>query len=212
MTERPLFERLVHDLKGPLSPLQTAAYLLRRPELPEERRVELAETIERQSRRMASMIEELGDWVRAQEGRLVHRRRPVEVPMLLDLAVGAVPGCTTQPEVDASLEGAIVDGDEARLVQALTGLLAFSQARGGTAPALHARRDGNDVVIEISDTAETPDDAPALLTSPIPEPFDLGLGLRLVVAAAALRAHAGTITAHALAPGLAFRIALPLAL
>lgn len=211
MSERPLFERLVHDLKGPLSPLQTAAYLLRRPELPEERRVELAETIERQSRRMAGMIEELGDWVRAQEGRLIHRRRPVEVQMLLDLAVGGVPGCITQPDVAPELAGAHVEGDETRLVQAVGSLLTFGQWRGGAAPSLHAWREGRQVLIEVSDAADPPDNAPALLVDPLPEPFDLGLGLRLVIADAIVRAHGGMIDAHALAPGLAFRMALPLA-
>ena len=211
MSERPLFERLVHDLKGPLSPLQTAAYLLRRPELPEERRVELAETIERQSRRMAGMIEELGDWVRAQEGRLIHRHRPVEVQLLLDLAVGGVQGCTTTADVSPELADAHVEGDESRLVQALSSLLAFAQWRTGSAPSLHAWRDGAQVSIEVSDAGDVPDNAPALLTSPLAEPYDLGLGLRLVIADAVIRAHGGAIDAHALAPGLAFRVTLPLA-
>ena len=188
----------MHDLKGPLSPLQTAAYLLRRPELPEERRVELAETIERQSRRMAGMIEELGDWVRSQEGRLVHRRRPVDVQLMLDLAVGGVPGCTTTPDIAPDLADAHVEGDETRLVQALSSLLAFAQWRAGASPTLHARRDGARVAI-------------ALLTAPLAEPYDLGLGLRLVIADATIRAHGGAIEAHALAPGLAFTVTLPLA-
>ncbi|HEY4582268.1 MAG TPA: histidine kinase dimerization/phospho-acceptor domain-containing protein [Lysobacter sp.] len=210
MSERPLFERLVHDLKGPLSPLQTAAYLLRRPELPEERRVELAETIERQSRRMAGMIEELGDWVRAQEGRLVHRLRPVEVQMLLDLAVGSVAGCVTQADVAPELDGAHMEGDEGRLVQALASLLGFAQWRSTQPPALHAWRDGAQVLVEVTDTGEAPEDAAALLAHPLAEPYDLGLGLRLVVADAIVRAHGGMITAHALSPGLSFRVALPL--
>lgn len=210
MSERPLIERLVHDLKGPLSPLQTAAYLLRRPELPEERRMELAETIERQSRRMAGMIDELGDWARAQQGRLVHRRRPVEVQMLMDVAVGGVAGCATEPELAPELAGACVDGDEGRLVQALGSLLGFAQWRSNTPPVLHAWRDGAAAVIEVSDRGETPADAAALLAAPLAEPSDLGLGLRLVVAAAIVRAHGGTLEAHALAPGLAFRMTLPL--
>ncbi|GAB1594873.1 sensor histidine kinase [Lysobacter claricitrinus] len=210
MSDRPLFERLVHDLKGPLSPLQTAAYLLRRPELPAERRVELAETIERQSRRMAGMIEELGDWVRSQENRLVQRMRPVDVQMLLDLAVGAVAGCTTAGDVAPELADRHVLGDESRLQQALSSLLAFAQWRSPIAPGLHAWRDGGQALIEVSDAGETPDDATLLLTDPLPEPNDLGLGLRLVIAEAIVRAHGGTLTAHSLAPGLAFRIALPL--
>lgn len=208
--ERPLFERLVHDLKGPLAPLQTAAYLLRRPELAEERRVELAETIERQSRRMAAMIEELGDWVRAGENRLLLRARPVEVAMWVDLALGGVAGCASVPDVDADVAGATVEGDEGRLVQALGALIAFAQSRDAAPPLLHAMRVGDRVVVEVADRGPTPDDAEALLAAPLPEPWDLGLGLRLVVAAAIVRAHGGTLAAHALAPGLAWRLELPL--
>ncbi|MGY3266251.1 sensor histidine kinase [Lysobacter sp. HA35] len=210
MSDRPLFERLVHDLKGPLSPLQTAAYLLRRPELPQERRVELAETIERQSRRMASMIEELGDWVRSQENRLVQRMRPVDVQMLLDLAVGGVAGCTVTGDAAPELAGHHVLGDESRLQQALSSLIAFSQWHSKASPGLHAWREGDQALIEVSDAGETPDDAAALLTDPLPEPPDLGLGLRLIIAEAIVRSHGGTLTASALSPGLAFRISLPL--
>lgn len=210
MSERPLFERLVHDLKGPLSPLQTAAYLLRRPDLPQERRMELAETVERQSRRMAVMIEELGDWVRANEGRLLTRSRPVEVQMLADLAAGGLCACPIVPEVDGDVAMARVDGDETRLVQALCALLAHAQSRHEAPPRLQATRRGDRVLIEIGDLGPTPDDAGALLTAPLPEPFDLGLGLRLLVAAAIVRAHGGSIEAQALAPGLAWRLELPL--
>ena len=205
-----MFERLVHDLKGPLSPLQTAAYLLRRPELPDERRMELAETIERQSRRMAVMIEELGDWVRAREDRLVQRPRPVEVGMAIDLALGAVPGCTVEPDVAADVVEAQVRADDARLVQALAAMLAHAQSRDAATPALRAWREGDRVQIEVRDAGAVPDDAEALLTAPLPEPYDLGLGLRLVVAEAIARAHGGALVAQPLAPGLAMRMELPL--
>jgi K+-sensing histidine kinase KdpD len=209
--ERPLFERLVHDLKGPLSPLQTAAYLLRRPDLPPERRMELAETVERQSRRMAAMIEELGDWVRAGEGRLLLRSRPVDVAMLVDLAIGGVAGCASVPEMDEGTATAVVEGDEGRLVQALGALIAHAQSRDTAPPLVHAMRRGARVVIEVADRGPTPDDADALLAAPLPEPYDLGLGLRLLVAAAIVRAHGGELVPHALAPGLAWRMELPAA-
>lgn len=210
MNTRPLFERLVHDLKGPLSPLQTAAYLLRRQDLPAERRMELAETVERQSRRMAMMIEELGDWVRANEGRLLMRPGPVDVQMLVDLAVGGVPACASVPELSGDVATARVSGDESRLVQALAALIAHAQSRDEAPPRVHAMRQDGRLVLEVADGGAVPDAPETLLEAPLPEPYDLGLGLRIVVAAAIVRAHGGSIAAHALAPGLAYRVELPL--
>ena len=172
---------------------------------------DLMDGLREREARMAGMIEELGDWVRAQEGRLIHRRRPVEVQQMLDLAVGGVAGCATAPEIAPELVEAHIEGDESRLVQVVGSLLAFAQWRSGTVPALHAWRDGAQAMIEVSDAGETPDDAAALLTAPLAEPYDLGLGLRLIIADAIVRAHGGMLDAHALAPGLAFRLALPLA-
>ena len=206
-----MFERLVHDLKGPLSPLQTAAYLMRRPELTDERRLELAETIERQSRRMAVMIEELGDWVRAREQRLILRHRPVEVSLAIDMAIGAVVGCRTDPEVADDVIDATVHGDDTRLVQALASLLAYAQSRDPRPPRLQASREGERLMIAITDAGPMVDIPGRLLLDPLPEPYDMGLGLRLIVAEAIIREHRGTLAVRPLSPGIAFDIALPLA-
>ena len=70
--DKPWFDRLAHDLRSPLTSLQTAAYLLRTDPGGANSR-ELADIVVRQSQRMARMIEELDDWGRAQQGRLVDR-------------------------------------------------------------------------------------------------------------------------------------------
>lgn len=207
-SERPLFERLVHDLKGPLSPLQTAAYLLRRTELPADKRIELAETVERQARRMAGMIEELGDWVRAREGRLVTRRRPVELAYVVDLALGGVPQLATQPQVDPAARHVQVDGDETRLGQAIGALLAFAAARD-PAPTVRVWVDGGEATVDVMDAGADVGAPEALLSAPLPEPYDQGLGLRLIVADAIAQAHGGRLEANAAAPGVAMRLVLP---
>lgn len=209
-TGRPMFERLVHDLKGPLSPLQTAAYLLRRPELPEEKRIELAETIERQARRMAGMIEELGDWVRGREGRLIHRARPFELGLAIDLAIGAVPGCTADPVLGPGIERAQVDGDDARFVQALATLLGYAQWRGGVTLLTAHAVDGM-AVLQITDAGPPVDMPERLFLDPLPEPYDLGLGLGLIVAEAIVRAHGGSLVARRGHPGLVLELVVPVA-
>lgn len=194
----PLLDRLVHDLKGPLAPLQTAAYLLGRDDLPAERRRELLDTLERQSRRLGQMIDEAGDWVRASEQRLVTRRDACELGLLLDTVVGGIAGCTVEPRVPAELVERVLDADEARLLQMLATLIRHASARDpGRVPELVAAAVPGGVQVTVSDRGSTLDPAAlaALFEQPAPEPADGGLGLRLLIAAAIARAHGGTLVA-----------------
>ncbi|HEY9400556.1 MAG TPA: histidine kinase dimerization/phospho-acceptor domain-containing protein, partial [Luteimonas sp.] len=65
----PWLDRLAHDLRGPLTPLQTAAYLLRSGQVEGERQQELFVLIERQTQVLVRMIEELSDWTRVSQDR-----------------------------------------------------------------------------------------------------------------------------------------------
>ena len=196
----PLLDRLVHDLKGPLSPLQTAAYLLGRDDLPPERRRELLDTLERQSRRLGKMIDEAGDWVRASQQRLVNRRAPCELGLLLDTAVGGIAGCTVEPRVPAALVEQVLTGDEARLLQMLATLIVHASARDPEhSPELVAAAVPGGVRITVSDCGPPLDPAALadVLERPTDQPADGGLGLRLLIASAIARAHDGTLVAEA---------------
>lgn len=198
--EVPLLDRLVHDLKGPLAPLQTAAYLLGRDDLPPERRRELLDTLERQSRRLGQMIEEAGDWVRASQERLVSRHEPCELTLLLDTAIGGIIGCTVEPRVPAELAALVITGDETRLLQMLATLIRNASARDPEhTPALVVASLPDGVRITVSDRGPALDLAAlaGLLEQPHPEPADAGLGLRLLIASAIARAHGGTLVAEA---------------
>lgn len=199
--EVPLLDRLMHDLKGPLAPLQTAAYLLGRDDLPPERRRELLDTLERQARRLGQMIEEAGDWIHASQSLLVRRREQCELTLLLDTAIGGITGCTVEPRVPAELTALVITGDETRLLQMLTTLIRHASARDPAhTPALVVASLPDGVRITVSDRGPALDLAAqaSLLEQPHPEPADAGLGLRLLIADAIVRAHGGTLVA---APG-----------
>ena len=210
-------DRIAHDLRGPLSPLQTAAWLLKgdagRPDpdrLDPERRQELVEIIERQSRRLARMIDELGDWSRAQQGRLLGVRDTCTLPNLVDLAVGAIPGCNIDPYVDNACASLQLDCDQHRLVQAIKSLLEYAIARGGAALSMACDDDTARIDIVVGDVPVDADALPMLLDQPDPAPFDEGLGLRLPLARAIIEAHGGTLCAMPDASGrLCLSCALP---
>lgn len=193
-------DRLAHDLRGPLSPLQTAAYLLKRPDVDAERQRELVDIIDRQSARLSAMVGEMGDWIRAQQQRLVLHREPTPLDMLLELATGPL-GIEVQPTFAPGTAEAMIDGDPQRLVQMLGTLAAFAKARAPMSSL------GIDVTAPDAASVRVRFDAPGedlppamvdeLFIAQQPAPFDDGLGLRLVIARAIAEAHGGALDAAA---------------
>jgi K+-sensing histidine kinase KdpD len=206
----PWLDRLAHDLRGPLAPLQTASYLLQRDDLEPARRRELVVMVERQARRLGGMIDELNDWTRAAQQRLLGPREHCEPSLLLDHALVGSGLAGTAIEEDGSL--ALVDGDPQRLTQLLRTLLEYASARG-TVPAV-ALRSGNGrirIEVRVPGSAPDPEQLATLLQQPQAEPFDEGLGLRLLVARAIAQAHDGELEAVVEDNRLRLRCDLPLA-
>ncbi|SJZ64518.1 sensor histidine kinase [Novilysobacter spongiicola] len=206
-----LLERLAHDLRGPLSPLQTAAYLLRRDDVDPQRQKELLEIIDRQTSRLSGMVQEVSDWMRARKARLVGTKEPLGVPMLVELV------CATRPAVSVdlpeSLDEANVLGDAQRLTQMLGTLLDWAQALDpqGTI-TLRASRDGEVLSLRL---AAPPVEGgmvqlDGLFRMPQAVPFDEGLGMRLLIAREIATAHGGEITGEGGTDGTTVVVRLPL--
>ena len=206
-------ERLAHDLRGPLAPLQTAAYLLRSGELDDARQQELYDLIERQTRRLGGMIDELDDWLRAGQDRLLGTTTLVEPVQLLEVAMTGA-GCAGGEPADIdddSLLAAVV-GDQRRLVQLLRTLLEHAKAHaGGATPRVRVRSKDDRLSIDVLAADGTAGNESALLAQPLPHPGEDSLGLRLLVASAIARAHAGTLEATDDDGRLCLRCTLPLA-
>jgi signal transduction histidine kinase len=203
-------DRLAHDLRSPLAPLQTASYLLQRDDLDPARRQELLAMLERQTRRLASMLDELDDWARAGRGRLLAQRERCELALLLDYATVAS-GIAGTPAEDA---GTIVEveGDPQRLTQLLRILLDYGVARGAAPRLVLSGADGRaQVEARMPGPPPAPEDLSALLERPQPDPFDQGLGLRLLLAREIARAHGGELSAVVEDGALVMRVELPLA-
>ena len=207
-------DRIVHDLRGPLTPLQTAAYLLRRGQVDAARQPELLDVIERQVRQLARMVEELGDWTRAGDGRLLGSREPSEPALLLDYACVGAGQDIPAPLIDDASDGVQVQGDPQRLTQLLSILLGHAVARGnGRAPEVSVQVRGPCLRIDVRDRGPTPDPLllGRLLQEPQSEPYDGGLGLRLLIARAIAEGHAGMLDIAPEHESLCIRCTLPIA-
>lgn len=201
-------DRLAHDLRGPLAPLQTASYLLQRDDLEPARRQELLTLLERQTRRLARMLDELDDWTRAGRGRLLGEREDAELALLLDYALVGSGARDVPVEDDGQV--ALVRGDAQRITQLLRILVDFARARGGVA-SIALRCDDSRAWLELLTAAHgaSAEEADALLATPQRQPYDEGLGLRLLLAREIARAHGGDLAFSAESGALRTTLSLP---
>ncbi len=211
MTPIPWLDRLAHDLRGPLTPLQTAAYLLNSGQVSPDRQDELFALIERQTRQLGRMIDELDDWMRAAQKRLISETESCDPALLLDYARVKCGPSGAGAKVDDRADGALVDGDPVRLTQLLRILIAYSASLANAPPAIALRMIDERLHIDVrAPGAEPPVETVArLLEQPQPEPYDGGLGLQPLIARAIAEAHGGALIAQAEDGGLVLRCELP---
>jgi signal transduction histidine kinase len=194
-TQRPWFDRLAHDLRSPLTSLQTAAYLLRSDPGGSNTK-ELADIVVRQAQRMGKMIEELDDWSRAEQGRLVDATETLDLDGALDMALTSVPGCMLEPtHVGSDANGLVVRADGTRLPQLFRTMLEQVIARDAQSARITIARDGNRAQVTVMDDGPVlaADVRAALLDKPQIPPPDNGLGLRLLIARAIAEGHGGEL-------------------
>jgi signal transduction histidine kinase len=203
-------DRLAHDLRGPLTPLQTAAFLLRSGQVQGDRQQELLGVIERQTQQLARMIDELADWTRMEHDRLLGPREPCEPALLVDYARGGS-ALASAAIVDNQADSLLVEGDPVRLTQLLRILVEYATARGKAPAHITLSPVDGRVRIDVRDAGPPPDAAQLaiLLAEPLAEPFDEGLGLRLLVARAIAEGHGGSLQALADGGHLLLRCELP---
>lgn len=209
----PGLHRLAHDLRGPLSPLQTAVYLLRNSELDEGKREELHVLLDRQVGRLGAMIDELDDWLRAGQDRLLDTTTRIEPVQLLEVAMTRARCAGGEPaDIDDDALLAAVSGDQRRMVQMLRAMLDHARVHGGGAiPVVRVRSDGKQLVVDVIATAGAAENAAMLLEQPVADPGEDSLGLRLLVARAIAQAHGGALEAGEEGGRLRLRCTLPLA-
>ena len=215
-----------HELRTPLAAVRAYAELFDRGARERPDDLERAMTgIQRESRRMGLLVDDLLLLARLDQGRPLERK-PVE---LVDVTSDAVEAARMLDpdrviELDAP-EPVDVEGDRERLRQVLDNLLANVRAHTppGSAAAVHVLARGGEAVVEVADTG------PGLSDDQLEHAFDRfyrgdasrsrdagGAGLGLAIAAAIAESHGGTATVvnagHNGGTGLTVRVAIPLAI
>ena len=236
MTERKRFEEalreadrrkdaflvmLAHELRNPLAAINSAAQLMCRSVEP--RSVAWAgSVVERQVKHLAHMVDDLLDVSRISRGTILLRPERLDPAEPLRQAIEAV-----RPAIEdrgqtlvAKLpdEAMAVALDRTRFEQVVVNLLANASkyTPAGGRVDVTARREGGDLVVEVTDTGVGI--APELI-GPIFQPFvqadqgidrrQGGLGLGLTLARDLARLHGGSLTAESRRPRAGQRLHPP---
>jgi two-component system CheB/CheR fusion protein len=215
---------LSHELRNPLGAVVAATELLKTATR-EEKRATLLQILERQSRQMARLLDDLLDVSRVTQDKIKLRRRPMDLLAVVKEAVEAVRGLMDSRELSFTAQlpaGPLwVQGDPARLQQVHANLLnnaAKYTPRGGRVALEVASKDGEAIIAVRDDGVGIP--APLLDTvfelfvqsSRTLERSDGGLGVGLTLVRKLVHMHDGSVTAHSEGEGKGseFVVRLPL--
>jgi PAS domain S-box-containing protein len=215
-----------HELRTPLTAILGWAHMLRTGQFDGQSTASAFETIERNARAQAQLIEDLLDVSRIITGKLRIDVRPLDPNSFIEAAVEAVrpaaeaKGVRLQKVIDTGL--ASVSGDPVRLQQVVWNLLSNAikfTPRGGRVQ-IRLERVNSHIEIAVSDTGHGID--PGFL----PHVFDRfrqadgtttrhhgGLGLGLAIVRHLVELHGGTVKAESPgeSQGATFTVLLPVA-
>jgi signal transduction histidine kinase/CheY-like chemotaxis protein len=214
---------LGHELRNPLAPILTALELMRLRgdnSLLRER-----EIIERQTRHLSSLVEDLLDVSRIVRGMVQLKKQPVALAEIVARAIETSAPLFEQRRHELVTDvprGVVLDADPDRLTQVFANLLtnAAKYTDPGGRVSISAVLRGGAVVVTVSDTGR------GISADILPRVFDLfvqdqqhidrsrgGLGLGLAIVKNLVGLHGGevSVTSSGLGKGTAFAVSLPAA-
>jgi len=218
---------LAHELRNPLAPISNSIFILKRVDAASEAALRARAVIERQTRHMIRLIDDLLDITRISQGKIRVQSEPLDlvatVRACLEDQSGAVgqAGLTLLQDLPDNIIP--VRGDYTRLCQVVGNLLsnAIKFTDDGGSVRVTLREDGNarQAVLEVLDTGIGMDGA---LLPLLFQPFrqgangfsrtNSGLGLGLALVKALVELHGGVVSAYSegASKGSRFVVRLPL--
>jgi signal transduction histidine kinase/ActR/RegA family two-component response regulator len=215
---------LAHELRNPLSPIGMAASLLERTRDATPQLHKLARVIGRQVDHMAKLLDDLLDAARISSGKITLKSQPLLLADVLQQAVETMQPCIQERRqilyTELPSETVVVEGDQVRLTQVFTNLLANASkyTRDGGTLRLTARAEAGQVSVTVEDNGN------GIASEIIPFIFDLftqgprslarsegGLGVGLNVVRNLVSMHGGTVEAESpgIGEGSSFTVHLP---
>jgi PAS domain S-box-containing protein len=211
---------LAHELRNPLSAIALGADLLKRAQLDDPKAAFAVPAIERQTKQLQRLADDMLDMARATYGKLTLKKERIHL-LEMARAVAALHRKTQQrATIEVAGEAAWVEGDAARVQQMIGNLIENAVKYGGTSIRLSVRQADGKGCLSVQDNGQgiAPELLPDLFKPFVQgaQPLDraqggLGLGLALVDRLAIL--HGGKVEASSEGPGKGstFTVLLPAA-
>jgi signal transduction histidine kinase/ActR/RegA family two-component response regulator len=216
---------LGHELRNPLAAIRNAHSVLERIGSADEPEARQRGVIDRQTRHLARMVDDLLDISRVTLGKITLKAQAVDLQEVVERCLREL-GTAAQAErqhltLEAATEPVEVDGDPVRLEQIVSNLLhnAIKYTPPGGRIAISVGEVGGEAVIRVSDSGVgiPPDMLPRVfdlftqVESSIPRSQG-GLGLGLPLVRSLVELHGGRVSAASPGPGggSEFTVRLPL--
>jgi len=213
---------LGHELRNPLSAISSASSLIGVPGAAPDILVRARAIIQRQSRHLSRIVDDLLDLSRAMSGKILLARQPTDLSTLVSscLETFRATGRTGGYRIGVELAPGWVDGDPTRLEQIVSNLLdnALKYTPGGGSIDISLARNGDDIVLTVRDSGV------GIPSELLPQVFDVfvqgaisidrsqgGLGIGLSLVRRLVELHGGSVAAESAGAGLGscFMIRLP---
>jgi signal transduction histidine kinase/ActR/RegA family two-component response regulator len=214
---------LGHELRNPLSAITASAHVLRLAHPGDAAATRAHGVIERQTRQMTRLVEDLLDVSRLTMGKVSLEPERFDLAELVRSAVLAWRSVAARPEerVQLRLESAWVCADRARIEQVVGNLLdnADKFSPSGSAIRVRVARSGEHALLEVEDRGEgiPPDMLARIFDAFVQAPQDLsrsrgGMGLGLALVRRLVELHHGSVTATSggAGTGATFTVRLPI--
>jgi PAS domain S-box-containing protein len=216
-----------HELRTPLNAILGWSGILRRKADDTETIAQASETIERNARLQAQLIEDLLDISRIVTGRMRLDVQPVELPVVIQAALDAIRPAADAKNIRLQIvldpRAGPVSGDPGRLQQVVWNLLSNAvkfTPKGGRVQ-IHLERINSHVTITVSDTGQgiSPDFLPYVFDRfrQADSSFTRvhqGLGLGLSIVRQLVELHGGAVEAGSAGEGYgaSFTVKLPISI
>jgi signal transduction histidine kinase len=200
-----LISEMVHELRTPLSSINTAASLLLRAESTSELRQEMAKLIFSETQRLNEMATAFLDLARLESGRVQFQPQMIEIRPLLDECVQLMQSEIRERDIKVKVESReeipAIKADRDKLKQVFLNLLsnAIKYNKPGGSIDLRAEMVGEEVVVHVRDSGPgiSPEHQEHLFEKfyrvPGTERTVQGTGLGLSICKRIVEAHRGSI-------------------